>query len=443
MIDDVLISWSTNIWSVLTVSYTRTDATPEWNTEFQRYVDGVAVEWENSNTIQALQWWEYIVAILPVDENWNEWEIVYSDWFVVQEEIEEAISKEYLVKAYDNNFAFVKVIPMSIITSDINYSESINSWQWQLVLNLNLPIDTDYLEDVKYIKVFVNSNNWLEDELLYTWYLSKYSRLFSNNKENVQATFLSLFSLLSDVYYKNSQWEDEFTIEWIEPATVVKNIIDYFNVQCPWILSYTEDSIVNYWNNINVECKNSKCSDLLMNIVDWLTYHIYVWADWIVQFKPKPATITHEFTYEKDITSLTIPQDFEQVVNAVRVQYWFIWWNHTWITSRAENQESIAKFWRKEETIVNTSIYWNESAEIYRDSILNKYSEWKQNIKMTVNNKYLIESIHPWDTIKIRNLWLNISWLQVNSVNYSYEQAVLQLEYSTTFAEQIFSSNNQ
>ena len=438
MIEDLLIIGNTDIWSVLTASYTWTWTNPEWDSEYQWYVDGVAIQWANWQTFQALEWWTYVVAVLPVDNQWNEWEIEYSDEFVVQEKIDEPIEKEYIVKAYDKNFTFKKVIPASIITNDITYTETKNSWQWQLVLNLNLPIDTDYLDDIKYIKVFVNSNNWLEDELLYTWYLSKYSRLFSNNKENVQATFLSLFSLLSEVYYKNSNWDDEFTIEWIEPATFIKDVIDYFNQSYSWIITYTNDSIVNYWSLINIECKWNKCSDLLMNIVNWLTYYLYVWADGVVQFKPKPSTITHEFTYEKDITALTVPQDFEQVVNAVRVQYWYIWWPHTWITDRAENQESIAKFGRKEETVVNTSIYGNDSAVIYRDSILNKYAEWKQNIRMTVNNRYLIESIHPWDTIKIRNIWLDISWLQVNSITYQYEQVQISLEYQTTLAEQIF-----
>jgi len=222
---------------------------------------------------------------------------------------------------------------------------------------------------------------------------------------------------------------------------MIKRVIDYFSSFYPWILSYTNDSIIPYGSNINVECKNTKCSDLLSKILDWLNYYLFVWADWIVQFKPKANEITHYFTYEKDITALTIPQDFEQVVNAVRIQFGYIWWNHHWYTDRAVNQASIDKFGRKEETITNQNIYWIEAAEIYRDSILNKYAEWKQNISMTINNNYLIENIHPWDIIKIKNLWLDITWLQIQTVSYTYEQAVIQLEYQTTLAEQIFTSN--
>jgi hypothetical protein len=169
---------------------------------------------------------------------------------------------------------------MSIITNDISYNESLNWGQGELVLNLNLPIDTDYLDNVKYIRVYVNSNNWLEDKLLYTGYLSKFTRQFSNNKENIQATFLSLYSLLSDIIYKNNEWQDEFTVSDIAPDLMIKRVIDYFSSFYPWILSYTNDSIIPYGSNINVECKNTKCSDLLSKILDWLNYYLFVWADW-------------------------------------------------------------------------------------------------------------------------------------------------------------------
>lgn len=426
------IDWNIEVWGVLTV---------HWWIEWQWYRDWVAIEWEDTTTyiLVITDQWHEITCAVYIDWKIKVAEAIYIDFFKTEET---PLEKEYLIKAYDKNFIFQNVIPMSIITNDITYSESLNWGQGELVLNLNLPIDTNYLDNIKYIKIFISSNNWLDNELLYTWYLSKYSRLFSNNKENIQANFLSLYSLLSSITYKDWEGQDEFTIEGIEPATMIKNIINYFNNYYPWILTYTNESIINYWNNINVECKNNTCLELIGKILNWLNYYLYVWADWVVNFKPKPTVITHYFTYEKDISALTIPQDFEQIVNAVRVQYWYIWWNHHWFTDRAVNQDSIDKYGRKEQTITNQNIYWNEAAEIYRDSILNKYAEGKKNISMTINNNYTIEYIHPWDTIKIRNLWLDISWLQIKSVNYSYEQAVLQLEYQTTLAEQIFTSNN-
>ena len=171
-------------------------------------------------------------------------------------------------------------------------------------------------------------------------------------------------------------------------------------------------------------------------------YRFFVWADGIIQYKPKPSQISHYFTYERDVKALTIPTDFEQVVNAVRVQYWYIGWPHSWITQFAENTESIQKFWRKEITIVNQSLHWEASANLYRDQYLLQNSKGKQNISLTVNSMYQLEKIHPGDLIKIRNLGVEVSGLQVSSVSYSYEQATLKLEYATTLWKEIFTSSN-
>lgn len=442
MIEDLKIVGNSEIGSKLSASYIWNGANPEGESLFQWYLNGDGIEGATSKEYQALEVGVYVVAMIPVDSLGNEWSIEYSGDFEVEVEIEKPIEKEYLVKAYDRDFNFIKVIPSGIITSDISLTESINQGQGQLVLNLNLPIDSDYLEDVKYIRLYMSDSRGTNNKLLYTGYLSKYSRLFSNNKENIQATFLSIYSLLSEVYYKNSEGEDNFTLEWVEPATVIKGIIDYFNESYPWLITYTNYSIVNYGSNVNVEVNGNKCSDVLENIMDGLTYYLFIGADGVCYFRPKPSEITHYFTYEKDITALTIPEDYEQVINAVRVQYGYIGGPHSGITERAEDQESISKFGRKEQTVVNTNIYGNEAGVIYRDSILAKYSKGKKNIRMTINNKYPIEEIHPGDTIKIRNIGLDIDGLQIVSVSYRYEEVIIGVEYQTSLADEIFNSNN-
>lgn len=442
MIEDLLIAWWNIVWNTLEAQYTRIWQNPEWDSEFQRYLDWNAIEWATSKKYLPLQVWTYVVAVLPKDNQWNEWDIEYSDDLKVEEAWKvEPIEKDFIVKFYDKNFVFEKVVPMTIITNEISFSETINEWQWELVLNLNLPLATDYLDNVKYVKIFVSDNVSLDNCLLYSWYLSKFTRQFSNDSENIQATFLSLFSLFNEVYFKNGSDETEFTLTWTR-ASILKQIVDFVDDIYSWIFTYTNESIVDDWITINVEVSDSKCWDLIKNIVEWTKYHLFVWADWIVKFQPKETDISHYFTYEKDISSLTIPEDYEQVVNAVRVQYWYIWWEHTWITSRAEDTASIEKFGRKEQTLVIQDIYWNTSAEQYRDEYLAKNSKWKQNITVWVDCKYQIETIHPWDTIKIRNIDLDISWLQVSSVKYQYKQATLQLEYISSLAQEIFTSNS-
>lgn len=438
MLEDLQIVWWTSIWDTLEASFTRN----WWNWytfEYQRYCDWIAINWWNQKTYKVLRAWEYVVAVLTIDSLWDEWEIQYSDWYQIDEiEKQEPIAKEYIVKLYDKNFVFVKVVSSSIIVNDITYSENIDEWQWQLVLNLNLPLDTNYLDNIKYVKVFVNDDSWLNNYLIYAWYLSKFTRLFSNDKENIQATFLSVFALLNEIYFKQND-ETEFTISWT-PWNLIKQIIDYVDTFYSWIFSYTEESIDVSWNSIDVEVNDTKCWDLIKRIVEWTNHHLFVWADGVVHYQTTPSTISHYFTYWKDVSALTIPEDYEQIVNAVRIQYWYLWWPHSWITTRAENTESIAKFGRKEQTIVNENIYGETSANQYRDEYLAKYSKWKLNISITINSHYQIETIHPWDTIKVRNLWIDISWLQISSVSYNYDKAVLKLEYQSNIAKEIFNS---
>lgn len=440
MIRNLEIQGNKKIWSLLLASYQSTIGNLG-EVAFQWYVDWLAIEGANEMSHKALQAGEYIVAVLPSTTEREQWAIQYSEAFLIQErEKEEPISKEYLVKLYDQNLNFVKVCPLSIITNDISFSESINAGQGELTLNLNLPIDTDYFENVKYIKVFVSDSAGLEDHLIYSGYLSKYVRIYSNNRENIQAHFLSLFSLFNEIYYKQGG-ETTFRKN-ADPAVILREIVDQVSAAYPGLFSYSTESIVNYGQSVELEIKDKKCGDLISEIVSGTNYQFFVWADGIVHYQPKPSEISHYFTYERDVKALTIPTDFEQVVNAVRVQYWYIGWPHSWITQFAENAESIQKFWRKEITIVNQSIHWEASANLYRDQYLLQHSKGKKNISLTVNSLYQIEKIHPWDLIKIRNLGVEVSGLQVSSVSYSYEQAVLKLEYTTSLWKELLSPNS-
>lgn len=437
MIRNLEIQGKKKIWSLLLASYQSTIGNLG-EVAFQWYVDWLAIEWANTSAHKALQAGKYVVAVLPSTTQGEQGAIQYSEAFLVEErEKEESISKEYLVKLYDQNLNFMKVCPLSIITNDISFSESINAGQGELTLNLNLPIDTDYFENVKYIKVFVSDSAGLEDYLIYSGYLSKYVRIYSNNRENIQAHFLSLFSLFNEIYYKQGG-ETTFRKN-ADPAVILREIVDQVSAAYPGLFSYSTESIVNYGKSVELEIKDKKCGDLVAEIVSGTNYQFFVWADGIVRYQPKPSEISHYFTYERDVKALTIPTDFEQVVNAVRVQYGYIGWPHSWITQFAENAESIKKYWKKEITIVNQSIHWETSANLYRDQYLLQHSKGKKNISLTVNSLYQIEKIHPGDLIKIRNLGVEVSGLQVSSVSYSYEQAVLKLEYTTSLWKELLS----
>lgn len=457
----VYIDWEIKVWGILTIH------SDDW-IEFQWYRNWELIQWEESNTYTLLIT-DQGQEITCVVWNWEKFETaepIYVDYYNLEIE---PIQKQYIVKLYDWSNNFLKVLSANLITNDISFSESIDAWQGQLTLNVNLPIDTNYFDNVRYCKVymfkdlpkqtinnlilenydFLLTEDWwnfiLEEQpeadkwqLLYSGWLSKVNRAFSNNKENIQITFLSLFTLLNDIFFEQD-WELIFQLE-DDPANIIKTIIDYFNTLYPWILSYTEDSIDLYWETVYLEFDSMTCWEAIKSVLNWLKYYLFVWADWVVQFHDTPDEITHNFTYEKDITALTIPEDYEQVANAVRARYSFIWWSHTGITDVAVDNTSIARFGRKEIIIGNENLYWQLAGETYRDSYMNEYKNWKKNISLTVSTLYPIESIHPWDTIRIRNIDLDIKDLQISKIDYTYEQVRISLEYYTSIAKQIFNS---
>lgn len=438
---DVIITWSMEVGATLTVSYQYTGDNQEGATEFQWYRNGEAIIGETGNTYTLLltdQSYDIICAVCPIDDQGNVGEVAYSEALEVQYyPIAEPVEKQYIVKLYDSGMAFVKVLPAGLITNDISFTESIDAGQWELSLNVNLPIDTNYFSGVRYCKVFVSDNTGLDNQLIYTWWLSKVSRVFSNNKENIQAIFLSIYSLLEDVILKDGSNNTTFSKTW-DPANILKFIIDYFTSIYPGILSYTAGSIDTYGSSITIQFDGITCAKAIQNLVNDLNFYVYVGADGVVNFHDTPVSATHKLTYEKDVTALTVPEDREQIANKVTVIYQNS--GVTAYTSTATDATSIATYGVKEVLLSREDLESTASAELYRDQYLQQYKDLRENISITVSTLYPIEGIHPGDTIKVRNLDLNIVNAQVNKVTYKYEQVQLQLEYYKTLAQEIFNT---
>lgn len=439
--NDVIISWTIAVWSVLTVAYSYTGDNPEWATEFQRYRNGEAITGETWNTYTIKitdQSCDIVCAVAPVDNQGNIWEIAYSNTLTIQiysTEIQ-PIEKQYIVKLYDWSMNFLKVIPAGIITNDISFNETIDAWQGELKLNLVLPIDTDYFDGVRYCKVYMNDNKGTTNLLIYSWRLSQVQRQYSNQKENITVVFLSLWALLDTVILRN--WTDPTFSKTGDPANTIKFIIDYFNTIYPWILSYTAESIDNYWSSITIQFNWISCQKALKNLVNWLSYYLFIWADGVVQYHDTPNSATHLLTYERNINQLTIPENNEKIVNVVQIIYNIDDVDYeTWII---QDTSSILQFGYREGLIRRSDLKNEASAEKYRDNYLTENKDLKKNIQVVVNTLYKIETIHPWQTVKITNLWLEIENAQIQNVKYTYEQTTLTLEYYTSIWQEIFNS---
>lgn len=203
-------------------------------------------------------------------------------------------------------------------------------------------------------------------------------------------------------------------------------------------MSYTNESVETYGTSITLEFNTNNCADALKNLVNGLSYYMFVGADGVVHFHPTPTSATHLLTYEKDVTALTVPEDKEKVANKVQVVYYDN--GVEAYTGIATDPTSISMYGVKEVMLSRTDLTNLASAELYRDEYLNEHKSEVQNIQVTVSCLYPIENIHPGSTVKIRNNDLNINNAQIYKITYQYEQMQLTLNYYTNIAEQIFNS---
>ncbi len=439
---NVQIIWTVAVGELLTVQYTYSWTNPEWNTEFQRYRNNELIAGANSNTYKIEitdHSCEIVCAVAPVDNQNNVGEIAYSQPLTIELYSEEIkpIEKQYIVKLYDQNMNFLKIVPAWIITRDIRIQETIDAGQWELTLDINLPIDTEFFQNAMFVKIYVNNSQWMQDLLIYTWQITQVQRQFSNDQENIRIVCLSLRALMSNVILRNPSGDPKFSKTW-DPANIMKFIVDYFSSIYPWLISYTPTSIETYWTTITIEFDKISCQKAMKNLVNWLNFHLFIGADGVVNYKPKPQTATHLLTYWKDIIQLTIPENTENIQNVVQVSYLID--NVEYFTSIATDQPSVDEYMHKETILSRSDLKDETSADLYRDEYLNKNKDAKKDITVVVNSLYDIEYLHPWQTVKIRNLWLNIDNAIIQNVRYQYEQCQLTLEYYTTIWQQIFNS---
>ena len=120
---------------------------------------------------------------------------------------------------------------------------------------------------------------------------------------------------------------------------------------------------------------------------------MFIGADGIVQYKPTPTTATHLLTYERDINSLTVPENNEEITNVVQLIYTIDGTDYE--TEIVSDATSVSKYGSRETLLKRQDLKDETSAETYRDNYLNENKDLKQNIKVDVNTLYSIETIHP------------------------------------------------
>jgi hypothetical protein len=336
--------------------------------------------------------------------------------------------KKYQVKHYNKSLVFQRTISPAIIKNDITFTSQINGGQWQMRLFLDLPIDNTWFTQSDYIEVTYFSDDFPTWKVIYYWFIDEIHRTWTDFEE-IQIICYWLASLLNKFLFEDSvQWKSWPLND--DPWNIAEDVIDHANTKYN---VFTKGWMTTLWSSIQYQLANFKSFKVMEDMKDLsANFYWYIWADWDVDFKVRPSTATHVFTYRKDIFNLNIQDDALWLFNNAKVQ-WSSWnVNYSDATSQST-------YWFREEFFNRSSdLLDSTSATNFATNQVNDNKDPKRKIVLSVNNLFITENINPGDSCKIRNLSVDLwSNLLIVKVVYTPEFVNLFLERQENFIKLI------
>jgi len=342
----------------------------------------------------------------------------------------------YQVKVYDRlNTTLKKTISPKDILSDISFSLNTNGWLWEQTIELAYSItDTTFFYwDIVKITMFNDNNkNWVQ---IYMWYVTKIGRHQTTTRQTITLTCLWVASLLTEQRWSFSLHDTT--------SDMVKEIIDDYNTNYANVFTYNAGSI-DTWGSVWWWHISGTYLEMLQSLAsrDWK--YLFIDWEWVVWFKDDPTTPTHYFTNRKDVEKIDIEEDLEWVINSISVTWeytvcsWspsicnkqYVWWSYDDTVSISLYGKRV---WKTQKIYTNSSQYCDDYAENY----VNKRGDPKKEAQIVINRQYNLESLKPWDTIKVRNFEYDFNNVRIEKINYTPDRATLYLDEYVSFGNLI------
>lgn len=341
-----------------------------------------------------------------------------------------ALKKWFVVKIYSKNWTYKETISPNDIMSDIFFNSFINWIQWECNIQLNRGYDDTSIVWSDIAKIYESDKNNLTWRLIYSWLIQKVNRIYSSNYDYIELPIIWLWSLFSFELFKNS-WNYIFSLDQ-DPAETVRDIVDYINSIYWSFFSYDWNSIINYWNNVDISFDNNYCFDSIKKCLSATNFYFFINQYWKVFFKQKSWIVSHTLMLEKNVDNIEIEEDYENIKNKLILKYWAG-------TQIYEDSTSQSNYWLKTIYIDQSSTLAtiDDANEFWNNFILNNKNP-KIKTRIIVNSNYDIESISVWDTIKVLNISYSINNLQMVRIDYKVDTAVLYLEDYDSFSKEVF-----
>jgi len=339
------------------------------------------------------------------------------------------MDKRFLVKAYDISWTFKQVIKQDKIQNEIRFSSNITWGQGQSILSLALEFEDTSIDATDLIKVFEIDDDNPNGRLIYTWIVQNIERFIDANVVWIRLPLLGLSSIFTYLFFRDT-WALSFNKNQ-DPAQTVKDIVDLLNVDYNFF-SYDWSSIENYWTSVSLDFENDNCFNSVKKCIEATGFYFYVDQNWKVFFRSKPSTPTHTLTVQKDVEKLVVEENSENLVNNVIVEY-------ATATKEYPDATSETAYWLREvfeDKASDLADVW--AADEFWANYLIENKDPKSKTTVTVNSNYDLETINPWDTVKIVNFDYSVTNLQIVKLTYSPDKVILNLEDLDSFSKEVF-----
>lgn len=320
--------------------------------------------------------------------------------------------KRYILKLYNKDWTYIKTISENKIISDISFNLQKDWWQSDISILLNIPYDNQDIEKTNFIKIYLYNSDFQNWKLIYTWIIEEINRNYKETENSIELIVRWLWSLLTRIYYK---WTDYKFTKTDTASNILKDIINYFNsvYSGNWL---NTDWIVDTTWNISIDYDYNTCFEAIQKVKEVYGSYWYIDETWTLYFNKTADQIY--LTAQKDVEDLTIQEDWSEIINRVIVDY--NWWTTTQEdTTSQTNNGLFEKHYDKQDL-------WEQEAIDFANNVLSN-NQVKRIVSITINNKYIIENLRPWNKIKVRNINYLIN-STIENIQYNTYNAIVYLD---------------
>lgn len=342
----------------------------------------------------------------------------------------------YSFKKYSHRWDFISEIPQNFIINKPKFHETMNSWQWELALELSENISENFLKFWELIKIFY------EWKLIYSWFVSRREKIFSE-KNSIVFYIIWFFDILRNYkihwlpsYAENIDKYDRNYINW-NAILYYQEMIEYLNINSNNFI-FDREKITDLSKNHN-EIFSWNFLDLLNFFLKEYEMNYFIWADWILKVWLQE---NHTLFFNKDIFEIKIEVETWDVVNYAEYKAKLKIQDSSGISDEEEyiyvkDEESIKKIWLKYKQFPDYHFWvvevWNydiyrKRAEKHIKDILEKAKNPFVNIKIKIFDKKYFWVLKVLDTLTIKNFSEEIENKKIVKITYNENYMEVELE---------------